>query len=123
PKDGAEGRVFELMQASVRYAKEQCLDRPKVTFNDRMCAMSSEQSKVFNDIKQKMQHEAEDIEITAVNAAVKLMKLQQVLCGVVKDDDQEPVYLNAKPRLELTEEIVESSEGKVIIFVPFIYAM
>lgn len=123
PRPGATERVLELMQPAVRFTKEQCLDLPPVTYNDRMCSMSPEQSKVFADVKAKMRHEDDEVEISAVNAAVKLLKLQQIMCGVVKDDDGNPVYLDAKPRLDLVEELVEEADGKVIIFVPFIYSM
>jgi Superfamily II DNA/RNA helicases, SNF2 family len=87
--------------------------------------MSDAQQQVFDDMKVSMKHEDKDAgyEITAVNAAVKLIKLQQIMCGVVKDSNGDPVQLDPKNRLEEMEQLVAGSEGKVIIFVPFVNAM
>lgn len=125
PKPGAEERVYELMQPAIRFTKKDCLDLPPVTFNSRHCAMSEEQQKVFDDVKAAMKHEdlENGIEVKAVNAAVKLIKLQQIMCGVVKDSNGDPVLLNPKQRLELVDDLVAGSEAKVIIFVPFVNAM
>lgn len=125
PKPGAVERVFELMQPAIRFTKKDCLDLPPVTFNQRAVQMSDTQLEAFNAMKATMRHEDSDAgyEITAANAAVKLIKLQQILCGVVKDSDQNAVYLDPVDRLETTKELCEQSEGKVLIFVPFINAM
>lgn len=125
PKPGALDRVYELMQPAIRFTKKDCMDLPPITYNFRQCEMSNKQIEVFNDIRLEMKHM--DIEsgseIKAVNAATKLIKLQQVMCGIVKDSDGNPIDLNPKSRLELVDKLVEGSDAKVIIFVPFIYAM
>ena len=125
PKPGAEDRVFELMQPAIRFTKKDCLDLPPVTFNSRHCPMSEKQLEVFNDVKAAMKHEDQEagIEIKAVNAAVKLIKLQQIMCGVVKDSNGDPVVLDPKSRLEEVENIVANAEAKTIVFVPFVNAM
>lgn len=125
PKPGAEERVYELMQPAIRFTKKDCLDLPPITFSTRKCTMSAEQQEVFDNVKLEMKHEDKEagIEIKAVNAAVKLIKLQQIMCGVVKDSNGDPVLLNPKNRLEAVDELVAGSEGKVIIFVPFVNSM
>lgn len=123
PRIGATERVMELMQPAIRFTKEECLDLPPVTYNERMCVMSHDQKRVFDAVKAKMRHQDEDIEISAVNAAVKLVKLQQIMCGVVKDDAGRAVFLDPKSRLETIDELIEGAEGKVIIFAPFKFAM
>lgn len=125
PKQGSHERVFELMQPAIRFTKKDCLDLPPITYNSRACVMSDEQADVFASVKATMRHEDQEsgVEIKAVNAAVKLIKLQQIMCGVVKDNDGNPVELNPTPRLDLVDELVASAEAKVIIFVPFIHAM
>jgi SNF2 family DNA or RNA helicase len=124
-KPGAEERVFELMQPAIRFTKKDCLDLPPITFNQRQCTMSPEQQKVFDDVKSAMKHEDQEagVEIKAVNAAVKLIKLQQIMCGVVKDSNGDPVFLDPKDRLDLVDELVNNAEAKVIIFVPFVNVM
>lgn len=125
PREGAENLVYDLMQPAVRYTKQECLDLPSVTYNNRQCELSKDQLAMFEDLRKKMRHEDKDsgLEITAVNAAVKLLKLQQICCGVVKDDKGLPVYLNPKHRLETLAELIDQTEEKVIVYVPFIYSM
>lgn len=125
PKFGCQELVRQAMQPAIRFEKKDCLDLPPITYNDRYCDMSAEQSKLFEDMRRKLKHEDVDtgVSVSAANAAVKLLKMQQICCGVVKDDDKNPVYLDAKSRLNLVKELVEQAENKVIIFVPFIYSM
>lgn len=125
PKEGAVERVYELMQPAIRFTKKECLDLPPITFNQRQCTMSPAQQEVFDNVKSAMRHEDQEagIEIKAVNAAVKLGKLQQIMCGVVKDSNGDPVFLDPRNRLEVVDELVASAEAKVIIFVPFINSM
>lgn len=123
PKNGATEKVNRLMQPAIRFKKNECTDLPDVTHNFRFCGLSAKQEKVFKIIKSKMRMEYEDSEISAVNAAVKLIKLQQIACGVVKDNEGNPVYLSPKPRLDLVKEIVGEANNKVIIACPFIFAM
>jgi 2,3-bisphosphoglycerate-independent phosphoglycerate mutase len=47
--------------------------------------MPEEQRKAFNDMRTVMVAEAKERQITAVNAADKILKIRQILCGVVKD--------------------------------------
>jgi SNF2 family DNA or RNA helicase len=59
-------------------------------------------------------------EVTAVNEAVKAGKLIQIACGVAYDENGQEVTLDAKPRLEVTREIIEEAAAKTIVFVPFV---
>lgn len=125
PKPGALDRVYELMQPAIRFTKKDCLDLPPITYNFRQCSMSEKQLEVFKNVREEMKHTDTDSgsEVKAVNAATKLIKLQQIMCGIVKDTDGNPIDLNPKSRLETVDELVAQAEAKVIIFVPFIYAM
>lgn len=125
PRPSAQATVRKLMQPAVRFEKADCLDLPPITYNNRHCELTPEQQKMFDTMKRRMKHENEDTgeKITAANAAVKIIKLQQICCGVVKDDNEQPVYLSAKPRLDDLQELIEEAPGKVIVYVPFLYAM
>lgn len=123
-KPGAQQKVRELMQPAVRFEKSQCLDLPPITYNNRHTTLSVEQVKTFDAVRRRMKHECEDgTKITAANAAVKIIKLQQICCGVVKDDEHAPVYLSAKPRLDDLLDLIEQAPDKVIVYVPFLFAM
>ncbi len=124
PRPNAQAVVRKLMQPAVRFEKADCLDLPSITYNNRSCLLSAEQTKMFDTMRKRMKHEGEDGEtITAANAAVKIIKLQQICCGVVKDDTEQPIYLDAKPRLEALKELIEEAPDKVIVYVPFLFSM
>ncbi len=123
PKIGAAAHVREVMQPAIRFEKKDCIDLPPITYNDRFCELSKSQMDAFEAMKQKLKHEDEGASITAANAAVKILKMQQICCGVVKDDDENPIYLDASKRLNLLLELIEQADEKVIVFVPFIYSM
>lgn len=117
PKIGAKDAVFQLMQPAVRYTRKET-GLPTTT-EPVLCTMSPKQQAVFDDIKAKMRYESEVLEVSAANAAVKLIKLQQVMCGAVKDDDGNILYLDPTDRLEKLEYLIEQADAKVIVFVPF----
>lgn len=117
PRPGAKEKVFDLMQPAVRYTRKDTGLPP--TYDNRPAIMSDAQKTVFEDVKAKMLHEQENCEVSAANAAVKLIKLQQIMCGAVKDDNGNILYLDPKDRLKQLEELVEQADAKVIVFVPF----
>lgn len=125
PRSTAKDIVFEAMQPAIRFVKDQCLDLPPITYNNREAVLSPDQTKMFSAIRSHMRHEDKEsgVEINAANAAVKMIKLQQICCGGVIDDEGTPVALHPKNRLEVVSEIVSECSEKVIIFVPFIYSM
>jgi SNF2 family DNA or RNA helicase len=123
PKDGSRGIVWSVMQPAIRFEKKDCIDLPPITYNNRYCELSSDQLKAFETMRKTMRHEDENVSITAANAAVRVVKLQQICCGIVKDDMGDPVILDDAPRIDALLELLEEIEGKVIVFVPFIYVM
>lgn len=124
PRSSAQATVRKLMQPAVRFEKADCLDLPPVTYNNRHIQLTPEQQKMFDTMRKRMKHEGEGGEkITAANAAVKIIKLQQICCGVVKDDNEQPIFLPTKPRLDDLQELIEEASGKVIVYVPFLFAM
>lgn len=79
-RHGALDVVRNLMQPSVRFAREDCIDLPPTTYATRECEPTPEQNKAFNAMLKQLRAEHEGGEITAVNEAVKLSKLLQICC-------------------------------------------
>lgn len=124
PRPNAYEKVREMMQPAIRFEKRDCLDLPPITYNNRYCELSVDQTKMFETMRKRMRHEDEyGTTISAANAAVKILKLQQICCGVVKDNDGNPVSLDASNRLDTLQELIEQAPDKVIVFVPFLFAM
>lgn len=122
-KPGSQELVYEAMQPAVRFRKRDCLDLPSVTYTNRYCELSKPQMTMFEQMRKVMRHEDETCTITAANAAVRVLKLQQICCGAVRNDDGEAVMLDDGPRLDLLMEILEEIPGKAIVFAPFIFTM
>jgi SNF2 family DNA or RNA helicase len=124
PRIDSKDTVYKYLQPAIRFKKEDCLDLPSVTYVNRQCELTTQQRKAFDLMRKRMIMEQESGDkITAANAAVKLLKLVQICCGVVKDNNGVPYYLDASIRLDALKEIVEEVGGKVIIFIPFVGVM
>lgn len=120
PKAGATEMVKDVMQPSVRFTRDECLDLPPLMYETRTVTLTKDQGKAYKDMVAKLRIEADDGEITAVNEAVKMAKLVQVACGVVYATDGTEITIPATPRIEETRSIIHSAQGKVIVFVPFV---
>jgi SNF2 family DNA or RNA helicase len=118
PRDNAIDVVRQVMQPAVRFALDDCVDLPPQIFLTRDTEMTDEQKKAYKDMLSKLATEYEGGQILAVNEAVKANKLVQIACGVAYAADGSHITLPNEPRLEVLEEIIEESEGKVIVFVP-----
>ena len=61
--------------------------------------------------------------ITAANEGILQSKLLQVACGFIYTDDKGVLQLPVQPRLDALLSIVESTQRKFIVFVPFVHAL
>lgn len=119
PKKEANDIVKSWMQPSIRFSLDDCTDLPPQMFISRDVEMSDEQKGAYKDMVSKLRTEFAGGEIKAVNEAVKIGKLLQIACGVVYGDNGSPVVLPSKSRIDVLKEVIEESEGKVLVFVPF----
>ena len=65
PKQNSYEVVYEVLQPAVRSKKEECLDLPPVTFQNRECELSAEQLKHFKSMRKEMIMEKDSKEIPA----------------------------------------------------------
>lgn len=120
PRPEAYSIAYEAMQPAIRYKKADCLDLPPVTTQDWQAPLTKEQQDAFKAMRVAMQMESKETQITAVNAADKINKLRQILCGAVKDPVTEDyITLPHGPRTEVLIEAIESASAKVLVVVPF----
>jgi SNF2 family DNA or RNA helicase len=121
PRHDSTETIYKLMKPAIRFRKEECLDLPPLTYVNRECIMSAEQIKAFEAMRKHMAMEkgASGQKITAANAAVLLIKLMQICCGAVKDNDGEAHFLDDSARLSLLKEVIEEAGNKAIVFIPF----
>lgn len=119
PKPSALTTVFNALQPAIRFTKDECLDLPEMTYVNREVALTKQQQRFYNLMKTRMVMEAAGEEITAVNAAVNLNKLLQISCGAVYSDTGETVEFDIKNRYAVLKEVIDETNQKVLVFVPF----
>lgn len=123
PKPGANDTVYELLQPSVRYRLEDCIDIPATTYVTRTAGLSKTQKRFYDGVMKGLHVQYGNNEVTAANEAVKLSKLLQIGGGYVYDDNQRVLDMDPKPRLAAVSELVSEVESKVIVFVPYIHTI
>ena len=119
PKEGAVESVYRIMQPSIRFALDDVVDLPEQIVQTREVALTKQQEKAYKDMRAKLIAELDGGSVLAVNEAVKASKLLQIACGVAYGEDGAALPLDCKARLEALDEVVNESEGKAIVFVPF----
>lgn len=120
PRDNAHEIVGQAMQPAVRFSRDECVDLPPVMYETRQVELTAAQNSAYKQMLTTMRTEAEEGQVIAVNEAVKMSKLVQIACGVVYDTAGEEITIPAKHRIQAVIEAVEQSQGKVIVFVPFV---
>ena len=123
PRPTANDVVFRAMQPAIRYALDDCVDLPEQIILTREVELTKEQERAYKEMMSRLSTEAEGGQILAVNEAVKANKLIQIACGVAYGTNGESIVIPAKTRVDAVKEIIESSEGKVIVFVPLTGAL
>ena len=123
PRPNANDIIHKMMQPAIRFSLDDCTDLPEQTFITREVEMSDDQKKAYRDMVNKLSVEAAGGQILAVNEAVKANKLVQIACGVAYDTNGNIVKIDNKSRIEAVKELIEESEGKVIVFVPLTGAL
>jgi SNF2 family DNA or RNA helicase len=120
-REGSKEMVYEVLQPAIRFEKKNCLDLPPVTYESRDCELTPEQKKAFSLMRQHMVTYAGEHTIDAVNAADKIGKLRQILCGAIKNPEVEGEYIELPhaPRLRVLLECIEQASAKVLVIVPF----
>jgi SNF2 family DNA or RNA helicase len=94
-----------------------CIDLPETIISDMAPDMTPEQAHAYDEMKKKLYLETDEGEVTAANAAVKLMKLIQICAGSVKIDEERYHDINCKPSLDQLLSIYENTHTKKMIIV------
>ena len=117
PKSGAHAAAHRLMQPSIRFAIEDCVDLPPCTTQSRDVELSPEQGKAYRKMKQELQLTVKSGEpITAVNEAVLRLKLIQIACGAIYGTGRSVHHLDCAPRVAVLKEVMEAAPAKIIVF-------
>ena len=119
PRPTSRDEVYKALQPAIRFEKAQCLDLPDLMYQTREVPLTPQVNRYYKAIKDQMLVEAAGEKISAVNAASKLTKLLQISGGAVYTDTREVVEFDVSPRLNALMEVMDETEHKVIVFVPY----
>lgn len=119
----AVNTVHELMQPSVRFTRDECLDLPPIMMETLQAVLSAEQAAAYKKMVDDLRVQFKNGEIRASNEGVKLQKLLQIALGSVYDTTHATITMDSQPRLDVLHEILDIAPAKVIVFVPFIHAL
>ncbi len=111
-----------LKQISDRHLKDDVLDLPPKLYSKRYVSLSAVQQTIYDELRSEMMYEFEDgAVVTAEMPLKRLLRLQQIICGYVPVDTEEPVrLLGAKnPRIDAMEEIRDETHHKTIVWARF----
>lgn len=118
PRPGAAQTTAEVLQPAIRFNRDECLDLPECMYETRDVELTKEQKKAIDEMKRTLQLLVKEKQITAVNEAALRLKLIQIACGAVYDEQHKVHYLDASPRLKILHEVIESTKEKIIVFAP-----
>jgi SNF2 family DNA or RNA helicase len=88
-------------------------------YQTREIPLTDQAKRYYKELKDQMLIEAAGEQVTAVNAAAGLNKLLQISGGAVYTDNKEVVEFDIKPRLNELVEVINETEHKVLVFVPY----
>jgi SNF2 family DNA or RNA helicase len=112
-----------LATISSRETKESAgLNLPPKLYTRRYYELTAEQKRVYKELQQNYMSQLDNGSITEAELAItRLLRLQQIVCGYVSTDNEEPVQLigEKNPRLDLLAEIVADLHTPTIIWARF----
>ena len=105
---------------STRIRKDQCLDlKPKVR-QKRYIELEGDAKRIYERLRTSALAIVEDSTISFSNKLTEIIKLHQVCNGFTKNDDGLVLGLHEQ-KLNVLNEILDETDGKVIIFANYIY--
>jgi len=110
----------KLKMFSYRVLKEDCLDLPPKVYTRREVELTEEQSKAYATMKSAALALLKGKMATAPHVLTQMMRLHQITCGHLKNDDGTITEIKNNRIAELLS-LLEEIEGKVIIWANYIY--
>jgi SNF2 family DNA or RNA helicase len=96
------------------------LDLPPEVHITYTCQLSSEARKIYGSLERDLMAELDAGEVTAANALVKLLRLQQITGGYARTDDGQDVHVDSA-KMNLLRDVFEDIEPDepVVVFCRF----
>ena len=105
----------KLQGFSYRVLKEDCLDLPPKNWIKRHITLSSEQQKIYDQMKKEAIATLNGKVTSTMTVITQLMRLQQITCGHFVADDGSTQEIKSNRITELMD-VLNETEGKAIIW-------
>jgi SNF2 family DNA or RNA helicase len=105
----------KLQYFSYRVLKEDCLDLPPKNWIKRHITLSSEQQKIYDQMKKEAIATLNGKVTSTMTVITQLMRLQQITCGHFVADDGSTQEIKSNRITELMD-VLDETEGKAIIW-------
>lgn len=111
------GELQELIRPySYRVLKEECLDLQPKVYQPREVELTKEQRRIYGEIKEFATSQlSEDAHVTATAVIVQLIRMHQVVCGHVVDEEKK-IHDVPSNRIPAILEVLGEHRGKAIIW-------
>jgi hypothetical protein len=128
PKADAVEKAYDVMTPAVRFTIDEVVELPPCIERFVDVEMGKVQLKVYKDIVAHCQSAFANGEmVNAANAGAAMSKLMQISMGWVYTKDKAGTAtvmpLDNQKRIEALVDAIESTDHKVLVFVPFIHAL
>jgi len=110
----------KLKAFSYRVLKEDCLDLPPKVYIRREVELTEEQSKAYSTMKSAALALLKGKMATAPHVLTQMMRLHQITCGHLRNDDGTITDIKNN-RLDELIKLLDEVEGKVIIWANYIH--
>ena len=121
---GGYKRLDELSEKlkpfSDRVLKEDCLDLPEKTYVERQVELTEEQKTLYSTMKSAALASLKGKMATAPHILTQMMRLHQITCGHLKNDDDSITEIKNN-RINSLLELLDEIEGKAIIWANYVY--
>lgn len=115
-KDGYD-KARRLLTPAVRFSLDDIWDGPEMTIQRRKVDLTDEQKKLMLQLKNELQVQTKAGPISAANEAAARQKFIQISLGAIYDANHVAHIVDASPRYKEIEEIIDSTQRKVLVFV------
>jgi len=105
---------------SFRVIKEECLDLPEKVYQTIQLDLSDTQGRLYQQMKEDLLIEVKGRSFAAPVVLTKLLRLQQITGGFLKDGDDPAVVFKTNPKLEALKNLVEDTGKQIIVWCRFV---
>lgn len=113
-------QLKELLETcSDRVLKEDCLDLPPKVYQRREVELTDAQRTAYAEMVKESKAILEGATVTAPIALTQILRLHQIACGFVIDDQGYPMILHNYRRDALLDAVAETG-GKAIVWCPYV---